>query len=283
MNAIRFRSPTRAGPRGRGLLATAAASLTCYWLALQSGAPARAPVEAVAPSREALELQVSFGRIAERVRPAVVSIRTIHYAGPKRRSRLPRPPAQPWVEGIGSGVLVDPRGYILTNEHVVHGADRIEITVLDPTPQEYAASLVHADAELDLALLKVPGRRTFSYASLGDSSRVRVGDWAVAVGNPFGLQQTVTVGVISAVRQSFRVEQHVYTDFFQTDAAINRGNSGGPLVNLRGEIIGINTAIYGPTGVFTGIGFAIPSNQARGLVNPLTVGREETDPAAVGR
>ena len=251
----------------RGLAATAVASLVCYWLALEGGAPRPIAAPIVAAAASATSALSSFGNVAAPIKRATVSIRTVQYIDPPQR----HPSAKPrrWIEGIGSGVIVDSRGFILTNEHVVRGADRIEITIADPSPRQFLGKLVRADAELDLALIHIETPRRLAAAPLGDSSLVQVGDWAIAIGSPFGLSQTVTVGVISAVRQSFRVEQHVYSDFFQTDAAINRGNSGGPLVNVRGEIIGINTAIYGPTGVFSGIGFAIPSNQARSLVGTL--------------
>ncbi|MBI5200978.1 MAG: trypsin-like peptidase domain-containing protein [Elusimicrobia bacterium] len=251
----------------RVLAATAVASLVCYWLALENGAPRVSPTPIAAVRANVANALSSFGDVAAPIKRATVSIRTVQYLDPPQS----KPTAKPrrWIEGIGSGVIVDGRGYILTNEHVVRGADRIEITIADPTQRQFLAKLVRADPGLDLALLRIESPRKLPAAALGDSSLVQVGDWAIAIGSPFGLSQTVTVGVISAVRQSFRVEQHVYSDFFQTDAAINRGNSGGPLVNSKGEIIGINTAIYGPTGVFSGIGFAIPSNQARAMVAAL--------------
>ncbi|MGQ0645163.1 MAG: trypsin-like peptidase domain-containing protein, partial [Elusimicrobiota bacterium] len=172
-------------------------------------------------------------------------------------------------EGMGSGVIVDPRGYFLTNEHVERNADDITVLVRDPELKEYKGKVVGKDPRSDLAVVKIQPKGGLSHAVLADSDKVRVGDWAIAVGSPFGLEQTVTVGVVSAVRQSLSIEGMAYSDLLQTDAAINRGNSGGPLINIRGEVIGINTAIYAPTGVFAGIGFAIPSARVRDIMEQL--------------
>lgn len=284
MNALQLREGSKDSKPLRRVAATALASLVCYWLALDRSnrpPPQEAPPPMPEAPAQATSLQVAFGIVADSVKPSVVSIRTVQFLDPPRKNAVPK--SRRWVEGIGSGVVVDPRGYILTNEHVIRGADRIEITVAGPAPQLYVGTLVKSDEELDLALVRISPRKPLPAAKFGDSSSVRVGDWAIAVGSPFGLAQTVTVGVISAVRQSFKVESHVYTDFFQTDAAINRGNSGGPLVNVRGEIIGINTAIYGPTGVFSGIGFAIPSNQAKDLVDTLGAQVASTQVAPGGK
>jgi serine protease Do len=246
----------------------------------------------VAPS--VLNLQDSFAAVAARAKPAVVSITAVHvesiqpqpyefYFGdpfedffrefqglPGRpRSRGTPPPIQRKSQGVGSGVIVDERGYVLTNEHVVRGADELTVTVPGDTPQKYAGKVVGADPRTDLAVIKITGPKPFDFIPLGDSEKVRVGDWAIAVGSPFGLAQTVTVGVISALRQSLQIEGVNYTGLLQTDAAINRGNSGGPLINIRGEVIGINSAIYAPTGVFAGIGFAIPVNRVKDIMGQL--------------
>jgi serine protease Do len=240
-----------------------------------------------------LDLQDSFARVAAQMKPAVVSITATHvetvraepeqfYFGdpfedffrefngrPQDRRRAPPRHYERRQQGMGSGVVVDPRGYILTNEHVVREADELTITFQAPEEKKYAGKVVGSDPRSDLAVIKIEPKTPLTYAVLGDSDKVRVGDWAIAVGSPFGLEQTVTVGVISAMRQSLNIEGVSYSGLLQTDAAINRGNSGGPLVNIRGEVVGINTAIYAPTGVFAGIGFAIPSNRVKEIMEQL--------------
>ena len=179
------------------------------------------------------------------------------------RGRIPKEFRQ---QGFGSGVIVDPRGFILTNNHVVQEADEIYV-ILPGTKKELKAEVVGADPPTDVAVIKVEGDG-LPVASLGNSDSVKVGDWVLAVGNPFGLTQTVTSGIISAVGRA-NVGIADYEDFIQTDAAINPGNSGGPLVNLKGEVIGINSAIFTRTGGYQGIGFAIPINMAKSVMNSL--------------
>lgn len=168
--------------------------------------------------------------------------------------------------GVGSGVIVSSDGYILTNNHVVESADELQIELSDG--RSFKAEIVGTDPRTDLAVLKidatglVPGR-------MGDSSMMQVGDWVIAIGSPFGLEQTVTAGIVSATNRRTGIIRGGYEDFLQTDAAINPGNSGGPLVNLQGEVIGINTAINSRTGVNAGIGFAIPSNMAMQIMQDL--------------
>ncbi len=258
------------------------------------GKPPR-KAEPLAVEPQVLNLQESFAKVAEAAKPAVVSITTVHVesyqaqpfefffgdpfedffheffqAPPSAPRRRPAPRQfQRRFEGMGSGVIIDPRGYVLTNEHVIRGADELKVTLLEPEEKTYTGKVVGKDPRTDLAVIKINAKGDLPSAILGDSDKVRVGDWAVAVGSPFGLEQTVTVGVISAVRQSLSIEGHNYANLLQTDAAINRGNSGGPLINIRGEVIGINTAIYAPTGVFAGIGFAIPVNRAKVIMEQL--------------
>jgi serine protease Do len=167
--------------------------------------------------------------------------------------------------GLGSGVIVRSDGYILTNNHVVEGASELEVYLSDET--KYIAKVVGTDPRTDLAVLKIDATGLVS-APIGDSSKVEVGDWAIAIGSPFGLAQTVTAGIISATK---RTDQGItpYDDFIQTDAAINPGNSGGPLLNLRGEIIGINTAIASRGGGYNGVCFAVPSNTASRVLGDL--------------
>lgn len=171
------------------------------------------------------------------------------------------------LEGTGSGVLIDPEGYILTNAHVVQGAQTIRVMLQNG--QQFDGKLMGLDERTDLAVLLIDHSYPAPYMVLGDSSKIRIGDWVLAFGSPFGLQKTVTTGIISARRQTLNIQGHTFQDLIQTDAAINRGNSGGPLVNIWGEVIGINTAIFAPTGVFSGIGFAVPINQAKKVLADL--------------
>ncbi len=247
---------------------------------------------------EVLNLQESFAKVAEAVKPAVVNISTVHleqyqsnpyefffmnpedlfdqffdFQGSPRQKRSAPPQSeskkfQRKIPGTGSGVIIDPDGYILTNEHVVRGADEIKVTIADGE-KKYDGKVIGRDERTDLAVVKIKSSSKLPYASLGNSSAVRVGDWAIAIGSPFGLSQTVTVGIISASRQNLAIEDRNYKDLIQTDAAINPGNSGGPLVNIRGEVIGINTAIYTPSGGFAGIGFAIPIDRAKEIIPQL--------------
>ena len=241
---------------------------------------------------EVINIQNYFARVAEELKPTVVNISAVYveknapqqyefyfgspfedffneFFGESRPRQNPQRRAQPQrkFEGTGSGVIIDPDGYILTNEHVVRGADDIKVTLYND--KTYTGKVVGKDARTDLAVIRIKGAGKLPAAKLGNSDAIRVGDWAIAIGSPFGLQETVTSGIISAVRQSLPIEGREYRDLIQTDAAINRGNSGGPLCNIEGEVIGINTAIYAPTGVFSGIGFAIPSNNAREILSDL--------------
>jgi len=170
------------------------------------------------------------------------------------------------VSSLGSGFVVDPSGLIVTNNHVIEGADEIIINFTDGTKLKVEKILGH-DPKTDLALLKVAPKKPLKAVTFGDSSRMRVGDWVMAIGNPFGLGGSVTVGIISATKRD--INAGPYDDFLQTDAAINRGNSGGPLFNMQGEVIGVNTAIISPTGGSIGIGFAVPSNSAVPVLEQL--------------
>ena len=170
------------------------------------------------------------------------------------------------VSSLGSGFVIDPSGLIVTNNHVIEGADEIIINFTDGTKLKVAKILGH-DPKTDLALLKVEPKKPLKAVTFGDSSKMRVGDWVMAIGNPFGLGGSVTVGIISATKRD--INAGPYDDFLQTDAAINRGNSGGPLFNMDGQVIGVNTAIISPTGGSIGIGFAVPSNSAVQVVDQL--------------
>jgi Do/DeqQ family serine protease len=243
--------------------------------------------------QDAYSLQEAFVDVINQVKPAVVSITAVYtykvevpdfYFGdpfedffreffefdvPQRKKQPQKRYRQYRAEGGGSGVIISSDGYILTNEHVIKDATEIKVIVnIDGKDKEFVGKVVGKDPKTDLAVIKI-NAKGLPYAKLGDSDKIRIGEWVIAIGSPFGLEQTVTAGIISAVRQRVRVEGREYKDFIQTDAAINRGNSGGPLCNLKGEVIGINTAIYAPTGVFSGIGFAIPINRAKEILDDL--------------
>jgi Do/DeqQ family serine protease len=254
------------------------------WLA--PGRP-RGPAAPVSPTATADALQAAFVTVAEKVRPAVVNIGTVQVARNRRTPLVPSPgpgAEDPFFKdffdqffgrggpgrreefrqpGLGSGVIVDKRGYVLTNFHVIRGAD--SVTVKLPSKQEFQGRIVGTDSKTDLAIVRFQPEGDLRVAALGDSDTLRVGEWAIAIGNPFGLDQTVTVGVVSATGRS-EVGIATYENFIQTDASINPGNSGGPLVNLKGEVIGINTAIVA-TG--QGIGFAIPANMVKRVTSQL--------------
>jgi Do/DeqQ family serine protease len=252
------------------------------WLALGRGRPA-AP--AASPTAAADALQAAFVTVAEKVRPSVVNIGTVQVARNRRAPVVPGPGADdPFFKdffdqffgrggpgrreefrqpGLGSGVIIDKRGYVLTNFHVIRGAD--SVTVKLPSKEEFQGRIVGTDSKTDLAIIRFQPEGEVRVATLGDSDALRVGEWAIAIGNPFGLDQTVTVGVVSATGRS-EVGIATYENFIQTDASINPGNSGGPLVNLKGEVIGINTAIVA-TG--QGIGFAIPANMVKRVTAQL--------------
>jgi len=238
-------------------------------------ATSMAALPAVMPSGEQLP---SLAPMLEKVLPAVVSV---HVSGTRVQSQQvpeefkfffgPNFPSQQQsirpFEGLGSGVIIDAeKGYVLTNNHVVDGADKIQLQINDG--REFDAKLIGSDPQTDIALLQIEKPNNLTAIKMTDSDKLRVGDFAVAVGNPFGLGQTATSGIISALGRS-GLNLEGLENFIQTDASINRGNSGGALVNLNGELIGINTAILAPGGGNIGIGFAIPSNMARDLSQQL--------------
>lgn len=170
---------------------------------------------------------------------------------------------------VGSGIIIDPKGYILTNYHVLAGAEEVAVTTFGFEEKIYPAQIVKTDAAFDLAILKIDSGEPFPAANLGNSDMIEVTDTVFAIGSPFGLEQTVTMGIISDDKRDLEIEGQKYENMIQTDAAINQGNSGGPLIDIKGEVIGINTAIYAPTGVFAGLGFAIPINKAKPLLRQI--------------
>lgn len=207
-------------------------------------------------------IERAFTRIAEGVKPTVVSIRAERIRGAAQQAPPSPHPNIPMFSS-GSGVIIDPEGYILTNNHVVSNTRRLRVRLWDESA--HWAKVVGTDRYTDLALVKIDAKRPLPAAALGDSDKVKVGQWSIAVGDPFGITRTFTVGVVSGIGRS-GVGVARYEHFIQTDAAINRGNSGGPLVNIDGEVIGINTAIPAPG---SGIGFAIPVNMAKDVVKYL--------------
>ncbi len=223
-------------------------------------------------------LSGAFREVSKTVSPAVVFISTVYNMssvpqqyqdlfGNELFRRFFGVPEQREYQrkGLGSGFIVSKKGYILTNNHVVENADEIKVTL--PDKREFDAEVVGTDPKSDVAVIKIEGD-DLPVAELGDSSAVEVGDWVIAVGNPYGLSQTVTAGIISAEGRA-NIGIVDYEDFIQTDAAINPGNSGGPLADIYGRVIGINTAIFSKSGGYQGIGFAIPVNMAKGIMDSL--------------
>ncbi len=174
-------------------------------------------------------------------------------------------PGDRMVNSMGSGFIIDATGLIVTNNHVVEGAEAIEIHMQDGTTLK--AELVGRDPKTDIAVVRVKSDKPLPVVQFGDSDKLRIGEWVVAIGNPFGLGGSVSLGIVSA--RNREINSGPYDDFIQTDAAINKGNSGGPLFNLSGEVMGINTAIFSPTGGSVGIGFSVPTNTARNVVDQL--------------
>ena len=226
----------------------------------------------------------SFAQLTARLLPTVVNISTSQTLKPSQaRNDLPKLPedsplnelfknflgprgGQPrHVTSLGSGFIIDPSGYIVTNNHVIENGESITVILSDET--SLPARLVGRDPQTDLALLKVNPAKPLPTARLGDSDKAQIGDWVIAIGDPFGIGSTVTAGIVSARNRN--INAGPYDDFIQTDAPINRGNSGGPLFDMDGNVIGINSAIFSPTGGSVGIGFSIPSNLAREVIQQL--------------
>ncbi|MBI5165246.1 MAG: DegQ family serine endoprotease [Magnetospirillum sp.] len=229
----------------------------------------------------------SFADLAEKLLPSVVNVSTTQtIRNPERVPEMPQfPPGSPFEDffkeffdrqmrpdahprratSLGSGFIIDASGYVVTNNHVIADADEITVTLHDDTVVK--ASVVGRDSKTDLALLKIDaGKKALTAATWGNSDGARIGDWVLAIGNPFGMSGTVTTGIVSARARELNGP---YDDFIQTDAPINRGNSGGPLFNMNGEVIGINSAIFSPSGGSIGIGFAIPSSLAKPVIEDL--------------
>ncbi len=294
MNKILLNRQTAAAALRSRYFVIAAAACALAAVSAVSLNPGNAVLAEQAPSVDARlgslpDMSLGFANLVEAVSPAVVAINTrvqaVSDSVPQERNRREwnfrnnpfqefwNGPIPDWFKqmpdmhrfqnpdrrpraGLGSGVIFDPRGYIATNAHVVDDADLIEITMADGATHE--AKVIGIDKFTDLAVIKIDSGESFPYARFGDSESVRVGDLAIALGNPFGFQHSVSLGIVSAKhRDNVMSESNI--PLIQTDAAINRGNSGGPLFNVRGEIIGINTLIYSPSGSNSGVGFAIPA------------------------
>jgi len=278
VNPKRGRGTARPIRRGR-LLAIAALLILAT-----VGFPQRAPAQSssIVPGAPG-----SFSGLVAKVRSSVVNISTVKtvkgrgfhmFQGPMDendpfhdfferffRDQIPKEHRQ---KSLGSGFIIDEEGFILTNNHVVEKTDAIEVVLSDGS--EYDAEIVGRDPKTDLALIKIEADDPLSALPLGDSDALKVGDWVVAIGNPFGLESTVTAGIVSAKYR--RIGADAYANFIQTDASINPGNSGGPLLNTQGEVVGINSAIFSRTGGSIGIGFAVPVNLARDLLPQLKKG-----------
>ena len=248
------------------------------------------PVQVPAPQ----QLSSVFSKVAKQIEPAVVNISTESTVKAHSRRRMPGdngdnndmqdffdrffggqgspfgPPEGMRTQSLGSGVIMDAKGYIVTNAHVVEDADRIRVRFLSDAPgaQPHDAKVIGVDKETDLAVIKVDTNKELPFAKLGNSDSMNVGDWVLAVGSPFGLDETVTAGIISSKGRSIDPTRQ-FQSFIQTDAAINPGNSGGPLVNMNGEVVGINTAIFTESGTYAGVGFAMPSNTVANIYNQL--------------
>jgi len=237
--------------------------------------PPLPPIESRAP-----QFNQVFAEVADKVVPTVVSIHSAKVEqvpfnpfewffgnpGDEQNQRQTPAPSERRIEGVGSGVIVSSDGYILTNNHVVEGSDDLTVTLWDN--REFTAKIVGTDPPTDIAVIKIDGVDNLPVAHLGDSDKLRIGEMVLAVGSPFQLSETVTMGIISALgRNTTYINE--YENFIQTDAAINPGNSGGPLVNMNGSVVGINSAIYSRVGANAGVGFAIPINMAKQIIHTL--------------
>jgi serine protease Do len=240
------------------------------------------PVLAAEKAKTSVDLSTAITKVAKQTIPAVVHIEVTERqevmnpllpfeSDPffRRFFDIPKMPRKfkRELKGLGTGMIIDSQGHILTNHHVAGGATKIEVLLSDGN--RYPAKLVGTDPKTDLAVIQIAAKEPLPYVTFGDSDKVEVGEWVVAIGHPRGLDQTVTQGIISAKHRQGITDPSSYQDFLQTDAAINPGNSGGPLLNLRGEVIGVNAVIASESGGFEGIGFTIPSNMALHVAKQL--------------
>jgi len=260
--------------RARIILAALVLLLGAYWAGARFGPRQPTKVEAVPLAGSSSPVETAQ-RDASLTGDESINVRVYRQASPAVANILTKATEYDFfmdpvpVEGAGSGFVIDARGYILTNFHVVEGAQSIEVVLGDQS--HFPAKFIGADQRNDVALLKIdPKGKHLAALSLGDSGALQVGQRVLAIGNPFGFQSTLTTGVVSALGRTVQTSQTTFIDeAIQTDAAINRGNSGGPLINSHGDVIGINSAIYTPSGTTAGIGFAIPINTAKNIANDL--------------
>jgi S1-C subfamily serine protease len=260
--------------RARIILAALVILLGAYWAGARFGSRQPTKVEAL-PRGDSNSHSAMGQRDAALTDDESINVRIYRQASPAVANILTKATEYDFfmdpvpVEGAGSGFVIDARGYILTNYHVVEGAQSIEVVLGDQS--RYPAKYIGADQRNDVALVKIdPKGKHLVALPLGDSGSLQVGQKVLAIGNPFGFQSTLTTGVVSALGRTVQTSQTTFIDeAIQTDAAINRGNSGGPLINTHGEVIGINSAIYTPSGTTAGIGFAIPVNTAKAIANDL--------------
>jgi S1-C subfamily serine protease len=266
----------RATNTSRLILAALILILGAYWVGARFGPRQPTKVEAVPLARTAPSSPRDVAaRDAALTEDEALNVRIYRQASPAVANILTKATEYDFfmdpvpVEGAGSGFIIDPRGYILTNFHVVQEAQSIEVVLGDQS--RYPAKFIGADQRNDVALIKIdPKGKQLASLPLGDSGVLQVGQKVLAIGNPFGFQSTLTTGVVSAIGRTVQTSQSTFIDeAVQTDAAINRGNSGGPLINTHGEVIGINSAIYTPSGTTAGIGFAIPINTAKAIAHDL--------------
>ncbi len=228
-------------------------------------------------------IQTSYHSIVDQIRPTVISIEIDKKNVLPANQGLLEPVEIPF-EKVASGVIIDPRGYVLTSYHRIAGAIELKATLYGPGgAKDYPLKMVKGDLASDMALLRIQGTGPFSHAALGNSDAARTGDIVLSVGSPFGLEQTVTSGIISSRNRTMQVGDTIYENLIQTDSPMNPGSSGGPMINVRGEVIAINTSIFAPTGVFNGIGFAVPINRAANLIGGVVDFNNTTPDVAGGQ
>jgi serine protease Do len=300
------RQPADSERRGKGLLSFVMV-LFVLGLGIGIGTLISNRVDATGPGDSQLQMQAdgkpvvggavlalseAFEEVAKRIEPTVVNINTEEIVS-RRQSAPGQDPDDPMNDlfrrffngplgqgipeqetrrSLGSGVIVDPKGYIITNNHVVESATKIKVSLSEG--EEYTAKVIGTDPVSDIAVIKINGKKDFPFSRIGNSKNMKVGDWVIAIGSPFGLDQTVTAGIISATGRTFEQgggpgEYSQFNDYLQTDAAINRGNSGGPLVNMNAEVVGINSFISTPSGASAGVGFAVPSHLFTKVYNQI--------------
>ncbi|GGK46501.1 DegQ family serine endoprotease [Salinarimonas ramus] len=284
VSQLAARATRRLRVRGATLALAAALAMSPLGAPLAQTAPV-APAQQITPTPFP-DAPESFADLVDRVMPAVVNIQAATTAEVEERFMPQLPPGTPFEDlfeeffnrrgegaprmprrsnSLGSGFIIDPSGIVVTNNHVIGDADEIEVVFADGTT--YDAEVIGTDSAIDIAVLKIESDVPFPSVPFGDSEEMRIGDWVVAIGNPFGLGGSVSAGIVSARARD--IASGPYDNYIQTDAAINRGNSGGPLFNMRGEVVGINTAILSPTGGSVGIGFSIPTSTALPVIEQL--------------